>query len=132
LLRVRLTPGEDDMLGLTAVDDTGAPVVTVESVAARPVEESHLGTAVRVGRDGLFELDWVEAPVPSTNGTPRSFALLGDDLELEADRYADMTALAEAVEAGAPVPDVVLASMPASDGDPPAQVVQRALELLQA
>ncbi|NKI44246.1 type I polyketide synthase [Streptomyces physcomitrii] len=64
-LRVRISPAGRDTVALVAVDPGGAPVVSVEQLALRPVE----GAAAR-RPDSLFEVDWTELPVPEA--TPDS------------------------------------------------------------
>jgi acyl transferase domain-containing protein/acyl carrier protein len=113
-LRVRVAPAGDGALSLTALDAHGAPVVSVEALAARPVEPAQLAAARSATRDALFAVEWEEAAAASSNGVPRSFARLGDAPAIEADPYADLAALREAVDAGERAPDVVFVA-PAPD-----------------
>jgi acyl transferase domain-containing protein/NADPH:quinone reductase-like Zn-dependent oxidoreductase/acyl carrier protein len=135
-LRVHVAPADDGAVGLLAVDDRGAAVMSIDSLAARPVDAGQLAQARPSGQDDLFQLGWIEVPPPSANGHPHRFAVLGDDLDLEAGRHADLAALARAIDAGETVPDAVLASVPGSDEEAPAQAAREhvafALELLQS
>ncbi|MEU8151962.1 SDR family NAD(P)-dependent oxidoreductase, partial [Nonomuraea sp. NPDC048901] len=54
-LRVRLSTGVDGSLSLHATDPTGAPVITVDSLVARPIQEGRLAP---VGHHDLYRLDW--------------------------------------------------------------------------
>ncbi|MFJ9853245.1 type I polyketide synthase [Streptomyces sp. NPDC101150] len=60
-LRVRIRDA-DGAISVAIADTSGAPVVSVESLVARPLSAGQLGTA---GRDALFKADWV--PVPLTD-----------------------------------------------------------------
>ncbi len=70
-MRVRITlaaQGEGARtMTVVAADATGQPVITIESLAARPMEQA----AVRpVIADGLYDLEWVELSVESREGEP--------------------------------------------------------------
>ncbi|WP_234345539.1 polyketide synthase dehydratase domain-containing protein, partial [Streptomyces griseus] len=62
-LRVRLAPEAGDGLSLHAVDENGAPVITVERLVTRPV-----GTELTAPTDGLFQLSWPQV-TPTTRTT---------------------------------------------------------------
>jgi acyl transferase domain-containing protein/NADPH:quinone reductase-like Zn-dependent oxidoreductase/NAD(P)-dependent dehydrogenase (short-subunit alcohol dehydrogenase family)/acyl carrier protein len=137
-LRVRVVLAGEDALSIVAADSTGAPVLSVRSLATRPVDPSQLRSRRPGAHAPLYRHDWVEVSPPSTNGHLDRLAALGDlhafDVE---DRYADIAALGAAIESGAPAPDAVLvATRTDSRGDdiPAAtrEAVQRALDLLQA
>ncbi|MFE6398041.1 type I polyketide synthase [Streptomyces alboflavus] len=74
-LRVRITPVGPDAVALEAADATGAPVVSVESLALRPVTPDRLRPAAPDPADSLFAVDWVPAPA-ATSGPPRTWAVL--------------------------------------------------------
>ncbi|MEU3188925.1 type I polyketide synthase, partial [Streptomyces sp. NPDC006923] len=60
-LRVRLTPSSTGDVSLAVADSTGAPVVTVESLALRTVSPDQLGSASGSGvGDALFRVEWTE------------------------------------------------------------------------
>ena len=119
VLRVRLRKDAAGALSLSAADAVGAPVVSVASLVSRPVPDGQLAVAGGP-RDALFTVDWVPAPasVPATSPASR-WAVIGDDpLGLHAElvaagadvrAYASLGALAGALAADAPGPDVVLA-----------------------
>ncbi|MFG3229975.1 type I polyketide synthase, partial [Kitasatospora sp. NPDC048194] len=134
-LRVRLTPTGPDQLSLAVADPTGLPVATLDSLAVRPVSPAQLGSAAhRAGADSLFQLTWQESPGRSAAGAVR-LAVLGSD---GPGGYPDLAALAEAIGAGAPVPEAVVVRWSAEPGedtlsaDAAGRAVERALSLLQA
>ncbi|QIS20457.1 type I polyketide synthase [Nocardia terpenica] len=111
-VRVRIAPVGPDSVALTLTDPGGRLVACVESLSVRPVSADQLGATP----DPLFELHW--APVPDEPvATAPGWTVLGDGLGLaeelsaagqQVDTYADLDALAAAVDAGATVPDAVL------------------------
>nr|URG42897.1 PieA5 [Streptomyces conglobatus] len=127
-LRVRTAPAGPDTITLTVTGRTGAPVASVTSLRARPVSLAQLRAAGRRRQDALYQLAW--SPVPSgpagAPGAPggRDSALIGPgrtdlvDDTTSADHHPDLGALAGAVAAGRPVPDVVLLSAGALGPDP--------------
>ena len=117
-LRLRLRRTGDGELCLAAADETGTLVLSVESLVARPVPAGLLEEFRGGLRDALFSVDWV--PVPGGDATAAGrWAVVGADrLGLAAGlvaagadvrAYADLAALFEAVAAGDPVPQAVLA-----------------------
>ncbi|MFE9009906.1 beta-ketoacyl reductase, partial [Streptomyces sp. NPDC007875] len=117
---------------------------SVDSLVLRPVSAEQIGGARGGRQDSLFRLEWVglpatvsSAPVP----TARWAALGSGDLGLgavgaEIATYADLAALAEAVEAGAETPELVFVSPSAEGGEDVAGAAHRAaaeaLSLVQA
>ncbi|MCW7947416.1 polyketide synthase, partial [Streptomyces hygroscopicus] len=61
-LRVRLSAADGDAMRLEATDDTGRPVVSVESLTLRPVSADQLRTS---SRDSLFTVEW--SPLTATS-----------------------------------------------------------------
>jgi acyl transferase domain-containing protein/thioesterase domain-containing protein/acyl carrier protein len=116
-LRVRVvaTAGEVQM---SAVDDDGEPVFSVESLRARPLERSQL-KAARRGRS-LHQLGW-SALERGAGSAPGPVAILGDEDcgGIEATRYPDLAALLEAIAGGAAVPATVLAGFGSDRGAGP-------------
>ncbi|MFE0592216.1 beta-ketoacyl synthase N-terminal-like domain-containing protein, partial [Micromonospora echinospora] len=109
VLRVWLTRAGSGVR-LVAVDESGAPVVSVDSLVLR--EMAAVATPSAADRS-LFETTWhVEDVAPA--GEPTSSALLAAaDAALAVDlpampAYADVAALRAAVEAGEPSPEMVL------------------------
>ncbi|MFB7669312.1 SDR family NAD(P)-dependent oxidoreductase, partial [Kitasatospora sp. NPDC056138] len=136
-LRVRLTPTGPDEMSLAVADQTGLPVATVDSLAVRPVSRAQLGSAAhRATADSLFRMEWTGLPGPAAERTVR-FAVLGSDA-LGGDAYPDLGALADAVGAGAPVPEAVVVPWTPEPGgdtlsaDAAREAAERALSLLQA
>src|ERR1035441_6651127 len=116
-LRVRLRPDRSGV-SLVAADASGALVVSVDSLVSRSVAAGQL-TAGRGGsRDTLFAVEWIPLAVTAgpvagpwavTGADPlgliRGLAAAGVNVRA----YPNLVALTEAVGAGEPVPQVVLA-----------------------
>jgi acyl transferase domain-containing protein/acyl carrier protein len=138
-LRVLLKPAGDSAWSVAAIEDNGMPVLSVDSLAHRPIEANQLIGAQSDRQDSLFRIEWPELPLISAGGIPPSVAVLGD-LEvagLDAERYEDIPALGEAIGAGASPPQLVLAAgmTGAGYGDPARgahAAAKRTLELLQS
>ncbi|TQE22236.1 SDR family NAD(P)-dependent oxidoreductase [Streptomyces ipomoeae] len=62
-LRVTLTPQGEGTVRMSATDETGAPVASVDAVVARPVSPAKLAAA-GAGTDSLFRLEWQPLPMP--------------------------------------------------------------------
>nr|WP_272933129.1 type I polyketide synthase [Streptomyces sp. SN-593] len=109
VLRVKLSPDGAGGVSLTGVDPAGSPVVSVDSLALRPVTADQAGAQVR---DDLFAVEWVPAPAPGRTAAEAVVAVLGGGLGAlhGVTRYPDVHALADAVAAGEPAPDLVLAA----------------------
>ncbi len=131
-LRTRLQ-AEGDTFVLDAFDATGAPVLSIGSVVGREIDLSVLGGTPSVPPSRLYRLGWQsveqdpEAPVPS-------MAILGEgDIQIDAgDRYPDIPALLQALEAGVEPPEVVLwAFEPAGEAGAPSGGMDEALATLQ-
>ncbi|MBM7173752.1 SDR family NAD(P)-dependent oxidoreductase, partial [Streptomyces sp. G44] len=134
-LRVRLTPSGDDGVSVLAVDETGAPVASVESLVLRPVADEQLAAAKAARHDGLFVVDWVAAEAEARAGTGTgagpSYAVLGTGgtggTELAENltaadatgprlRLPDLDALVRGIAEGTAVPELVFTEVP-SGGD---------------
>ncbi|MFC4537117.1 SDR family NAD(P)-dependent oxidoreductase, partial [Sphaerisporangium dianthi] len=119
-LRVRLSDAGDGRVRLVVADGTGAPVAEVDSLVLRPVSTEQVRAGAATHHGSLFRVDWrpveaTAAPEPGywvTVGEPRPewhrMVTAADGGETA--RYADIEALAEAIDAGSPVPDVVFAA----------------------
>nr|WP_181773150.1 type I polyketide synthase [Amycolatopsis pittospori] len=67
-LRVRIASGGEDTLSLTAFDESGAPVISVDSLVLRPVSRSLFSDQ---RRNPLYRVDWTPVtPVNTMAGTP--------------------------------------------------------------
>nr|AXL06383.1 beta-ketoacyl synthase [uncultured bacterium] len=115
-LRVRLSPSGSDALSVEAADETGGPVLTMESLVSRPVSAAQLGAAADAGHDAMFRVGWTELPaVPGAE--PPAW--------VQVDTADDVVALAEKADA----PAVVV--LEAVGGDALA-LSCRVLEIVQA
>ncbi|OMI37214.1 type I polyketide synthase [Streptomyces sparsogenes] len=74
-VRVRLRArrsedGEGRELNVVVADPTGAPVLSVDSVALRPAGDDWLKAAERRGPGGLFTVEWLPLPPPEDRPEP--------------------------------------------------------------
>nr|WP_312846732.1 type I polyketide synthase [Streptomyces sp. WAC04189] len=120
MLRVRVT-GVGAGLRLDAVDSTGAPVVTVESLAARTIAPEQLSSRSAAVHRSLFEVSWLPGPSVAvdldTSGAapwacfgPDVLGLGYPDLATASDGSAEPPAVAVlgcVTDSGAPMPDRV-------------------------
>ncbi|MEU7146382.1 SDR family NAD(P)-dependent oxidoreductase, partial [Nocardia sp. NPDC046473] len=119
--RVRIAPAAADGVTIRLVDEDDHPIVTVDSLTVRAVPGQLLRSTNTARQDSLYRLDWIEQPLPVAVPDDRSqWMFLGanntdtDDLAgVVADelRTPDLTALTAAIDAGRPVPPVVVASI---------------------
>ncbi|MGH8932557.1 MAG: SDR family NAD(P)-dependent oxidoreductase, partial [Egibacteraceae bacterium] len=119
MLRVRLWPAGPDAVGLEVADGAGGLVASIESLTLRPVPAEQL--RARNGfHQSLFGVEWARLPIePDASAAAGQWAMVGDEgLGLAAGLaaagvavagHADLESLVEAVAAGGPVPQVVLA-----------------------
>ena len=92
-LRVRVAPVGADVLRLTATDERGGLVVTVDAIAMRAVgTRSHAGGHGAL--DALYRVSWVPGPPGSANGAPARLVVLGDVELPGAQAFEDLAALA--------------------------------------
>ncbi|MET8573182.1 acyltransferase domain-containing protein, partial [Streptomyces sp. NPDC004783] len=106
-LHARLRRGADGVT-VEAVDPTGCPVVTVDSLAFRPIsQESFAGSPASAAR--LLRMRWTPVPELTADGDAGpapEWVLVGSDVG----GHADLTALNEALEDGAASPSLVVLS----------------------
>ncbi|QIB43049.1 type I polyketide synthase [Streptomyces aureoverticillatus] len=121
-LRVRIRQHEGDSCSVHIADETGTPVLDAETLAVRELPKETLASAASAASaDGaaLFALQWVERE--ASNVTPTGpWALVGPDgsgladvvraTGVAAETHADLDALRRAVDDGADVPAVVVAT----------------------
>ncbi|XTZ15071.1 type I polyketide synthase [Micromonospora echinospora] len=133
-LRVHVRRTGERSAALTLTDESGSPVAEVESLTLQPAAPGRL-TATAAHRDSLLELAWNAVTAPPTAGVTRLAALGESDLDaVGATIHPDLAALLAAVEAGAPAPDVVVATAGAPEPEMvPAthSAVTATLDLLQ-
>jgi acyl transferase domain-containing protein/thioesterase domain-containing protein/acyl carrier protein len=137
-LRARISAKGGGKLALSLADGNGRPVARLEQVEAQPLERAALRQATGIGAGSLYRLEWAEAEAPDADDL--RLAALGPALVpgLDAERYADLPALIEAVEADSEAcPELVLvdAAHLAKGADLPEAahlVAEGALELAKA
>ncbi|MDI5939028.1 SDR family NAD(P)-dependent oxidoreductase, partial [Micromonospora sp. DH15] len=114
VLRVRLSRAGSGVR-LVAADESGSPVVSVDSLVLRELT----GVAAPGAADrSLFEVTWQPQDVaPAADGS--GWVALGDAGLPEVPAYADVPALVAAVEAGRPVPAFVLLPVGVAGGSVP-------------
>ncbi|MEV8014696.1 beta-ketoacyl synthase N-terminal-like domain-containing protein, partial [Streptomyces sp. NPDC086122] len=99
VLRVRLAVTGQDEVRLDAADALGSPVLTVDSLALRPLSDGTAGAATAaVVRDALFRVEWVPVDAAQTEG-PEAVWLSTD----------------EGLPALTGAPDVVIAPCPSGE-----------------
>ncbi|MGK3110913.1 SDR family NAD(P)-dependent oxidoreductase, partial [Streptomyces mordarskii] len=129
VLRVRLSSAGADAVSLAVADGAGRAVLSVDSLVLRPVSVEQIQGARGGRQESLFRLDWPEV---SAQGPAGRWALLGSDaLDLAStgqrfDTYADLDALATAVESGATLPDDVVVGLPLNLAAPHATAASQA------
>ncbi|WP_328345810.1 type I polyketide synthase [Micromonospora sp. NBC_00421] len=110
-LRVRVTTGGPDTMVVEAADQTGGPVLTMDSLVLRAVSTDQVDPA---GTDALFQVDWTALATVAGQPSPSWVAVDGPD---------DVAALTE-------VPDaVVVTAVGAGDA---LAVTSRVLAVVQA
>ncbi|MEU9372076.1 type I polyketide synthase, partial [Streptomyces avermitilis] len=123
VLRVQLSrsPHDDGAVAITAADEDGRPVVTIESLTLRPVSTEELRAAAdrTPEHESLFRLDWVSVPVPANAPSPTAdepWAVIGADLPRlsglteheHVTAYDEPADLLLALDRGAPPPTVLV------------------------
>ena len=119
-LRARLARGEGDERAIAIADDAGAPVASIGALVTRPLPAAALA-APGGAAEALFALEW--APLEAEGPTATSLALLGAVPERltaalgDVPAYADVEALAAAIDAGVPVPEAAIFAVPSGPAD---------------
>jgi polyene macrolide polyketide synthase len=134
VLRVRLTAGAWGAVRVTAVDASGAPVISVESLELRTTSAKHAAARGGAARNAAFRVDWVETAVEVAAVPDARWGIIGtDEFDLSFKIYSAGQAvtaygdsLAGAMVDGGVVPDVFLVPLV---GDPAAGVPKSAHEL---
>ena len=121
-LRVCLSMGSDgDSIGLTAVDESGALVLSAGSLRTRAISSEQLRANSGTGRDSLFTVQWRPLQTTAQAGTEidttSEWVVLGaEDSPLATSLssaganvvvYGDVESLIAAIDDEAPVPDTV-------------------------
>ncbi|SCL72044.1 Acyl transferase domain-containing protein [Micromonospora citrea] len=142
--RVRVSHTGADTISLLLADVAGAPIISVGSLVLRPVSADQLRTAGGGGTESLFRIEWAPLALPAGPATV-DWAVIGDAAALTdavaatgtaVAAYADLTALAAAVDDGADAPGVLVVPLldPPATADVPravAEATHRALAVLQ-
>ncbi|MFF4085204.1 SDR family NAD(P)-dependent oxidoreductase, partial [Streptomyces sp. NPDC001777] len=129
-VRVRLVPVGNDSVSVELFDGEGRPVVSVDSLALRPVDPAQLGQGGSHGVDeALFRLEWTASGAaqepagnPATGRRPVQVGAdpAGSGSALErtpAEPYADFAALADSLPGdGTGTPDAIVFLYTAPDG----------------
>ncbi|MFI1585019.1 SDR family NAD(P)-dependent oxidoreductase [Embleya sp. NPDC020630] len=131
-LRVRLRPTGSDTIAVTATDETGRPVVSVEALAVREPSRDRLSQPDPNAGE-LFEPEWTPASVEDT-GVTLDAVVGGPELASTAVRFGaahhfDLVALAESA-----LPETVLYDLatPADSVEAVHQAAARALDLARS
>ncbi len=138
-LRVRLAPAGADAMSMTAVDEDGALVVSMRSLAFKAISERLLNATATRG-ESLFGVDWPPLPAMSetpadSDGTVEELALLTRgkasqeatslDERLRRHglhrRYSDLGALREVIDRDGVLPRVVFVECDAGGAEDPAE-----------
>ncbi|MEV5878549.1 type I polyketide synthase [Streptomyces sp. NPDC052101] len=125
VLRVRLARPERDALSLAAADETGALVVTMDSLVSRIVSAEQLETAADTPRaDSLFRVEWTELLSLRGTGPAPSWAPVAT--------AEDVATLADDVESGAACPALAVLEAVGGEGDDAVlALTNRVLEAVQ-
>ncbi|HEX8689632.1 MAG TPA: SDR family NAD(P)-dependent oxidoreductase, partial [Solirubrobacterales bacterium] len=137
-LRVRLRT-EEGQTGLDLFDAEGAPLARIGSLARRGLSSAALKGA-RSRQEVLLGIEWTEVELaalePSSNGSTPALATIGELQVEDAERFASLDALVEALASGQRPPQTVLVQVEAKAAKQQAKaaqaLAQSTLELLQA
>ncbi|MFE9663288.1 type I polyketide synthase [Streptomyces sp. NPDC005955] len=131
-LRVRLARDPDGRVRIDAADGYGRPVASVGALVVRPVPPDSLRAPVAPAHDSLFRVEWTPLATGALVPPTGRWVGLGTSDRLP-ETYPDLAALTAALDAGTPVPDVVLAECRHPDDGPEGAraATAAALELVQ-
>ncbi|MGW2655815.1 type I polyketide synthase [Streptomyces sp. NPDC001478] len=145
-LRARLTHLGPDSVSVQVADVTGRPVAGIEALTLRPMAQDTGGpgdtrdTGSAGPVDALFRLDWTRIPATEPPSGPDAPVRALLDADGGPDTYPDLAALRTAVDAGQPLPGLVVTRAPRpapaaehaeESADHVHQAVRRTLALLQ-
>ncbi|WP_037902960.1 type I polyketide synthase, partial [Streptomyces sp. NRRL S-350] len=77
-VRVHLSRPEPDLVALEIADRSGAPVMTIEALAMRPVGAEQLAAARTKQPDSLYRVQWSRVAAGSARPAALPYAVLGD------------------------------------------------------
>src|SRR5262249_44874832 len=122
-LRARLSPRGNGAVAIELADATGLPVATIDSLVLRPISTKILGRVATA--EPLFAVRWAATPLPADAAAPLRRSTIGPvgawNAVPDAEAYADVPALIAALDAGADVPEVLVASATTGADDRPAR-----------
>ncbi|MFF6999937.1 SDR family NAD(P)-dependent oxidoreductase, partial [Streptomyces sp. NPDC008313] len=132
-MRVKLNSIGPDAVRLELADSTGLPVATVESLVVRAVTPDRVAAAAAAStgaeqRESLYRTGWIPLPLGTAGGTGTvDWAVVAGTpaeagLPDDAPVHSGLAALAAAVDAGTPAPELVLYPCPRPERDTPAAV----------
>ncbi|WP_239394554.1 type I polyketide synthase, partial [Frankia sp. CiP3] len=137
-LRVRLALSGPEKLSIQAADETGAPVLSIESLVGRQVSAEQINAARPVNQDSLFQVDWTTVTLPEPPST-KAWSIIGENDQAlrfvlaeagaETRVFTDIAALGTAVDLGEPAPTLVFVSAvpePVPDSEESPDVVRTA------
>ncbi|WP_432969465.1 SDR family NAD(P)-dependent oxidoreductase [Dactylosporangium sp. CA-233914] len=121
-LRVEIENSGPDTIAMTVADTAGAPVLTLGGMVARPVPAGELGGAARIPANTVFRLEWAkDEPTALPLAAPRCAIVdlhRSGALDLPgAARVESLAALVASVDAGAPVPDLLVVPLTRRSGE---------------
>ncbi|MCQ8836507.1 SDR family NAD(P)-dependent oxidoreductase [Streptomyces malaysiensis] len=120
--RTTLTPQSEGRVRVELSDPSGAPLLTVDSLAMRDASPV-LDEDDRPVADAVLLLDWVPTPAgPDASWAPSAWAVLGEAADSTGSglpRHRHVRALREAVAQGASAPEVALLPVPFADRQDP-------------
>ncbi|AUS81206.1 polyketide synthase [Actinoalloteichus sp. AHMU CJ021] len=127
-LRVRLSSVGLSTVSVTAVDESGRPVVSIESLALRPVSTEQLVGATP--QDSMYRVEWSRAPLNGTPGVDRWLAVGGGQpvTGVAVEPFTNLEFAADSL--GADEPAAVLWRVPAGAGEVPVAVQSVTAEAL--
>jgi polyketide synthase 12 len=116
VLRARLKPLGSGQVSVDAADGAGTPLLSVSSLALRPVAAGALQAAVAAQGEGLLRVEWQPLQAAGAPAAKRC-AVIGEGAAqlaaqlraagLGAEAYENLARLGAALEAGGPAPEVV-------------------------
>ncbi|AJC52690.1 type I polyketide synthase [Streptomyces sp. 769] len=107
---IRLTRTGDNTATALLTDQTGQPLLTIDNLTYHEIPHEQLAGGWEATPDALFQLDWTPVAVPRP-AEAAAWGVLGADvpgLFGAAERFADVPAVARAVESGARLAAVVV------------------------
>ena len=110
-LRLVFSPMGPSSWSVDGFDTTGRPVLRVDSLVAREVSAERLRDVDTAPGDALFELGWVECGSAEAGSTASAEGPIGW-VTMPDHEHPDLAALGRAVDAGVPLPEVVVLRVP--------------------